>query len=165
MENLLAHSHNILVHFALALFTTGFVVEVIGLVLQHKKTQYAGALMIVAGGIAGFLTMYTGEFAEENVEDVLATGGEQALEIHEEWGGWAGYALLLTALVRLTVFWVDHQILYTGYLLLGGASLVLLLITAHYGGKVTHAGHPHTAITSFSLPAPGTTNYESDSNE
>lgn len=42
--------------------------------------------MIITGGFAGFLTMYTGEYAEENVESVLTAEGEQALESHEEWG-------------------------------------------------------------------------------
>ena len=99
MENLLAHSHSILVHFALGLFVTGFFVEIIGLLIDHEFTRYAGAVMLIVGGTAGLLTMLTGEYAEHNVEEVLAAGGEAALESHEEWGGWAGYLVFVAALV------------------------------------------------------------------
>lgn len=145
MQNLLAHSHSLLVHFTLGLFITGFVVEVIGLVLDHGKTKYAGAIMVITGGLAGFLTMYTGEFAEENVEEILKVS-ERVLERHEEWGGWTGYLLLVTALVRATLLWIRQSLLQTAYLLLGGISLIAVLITGHYGGKVTHAGHPHATL-------------------
>lgn len=147
MENLLAHSHSILVHFTVGLFLSGFIVEIIGLILDHQKTQYAGALMLIMGGTAGLLTMYTGEYAEHNVEEILSSAGEEALEHHEEWGGWAGYFLFATALVRLGLFWFKHNLLRAGYFLLAGVSLVILLLTAHYGGQVTHADHPHTAVT------------------
>lgn len=146
MENFLAHVHSILVHFTIGLFITGFIVEVIGLAVNHERTKYAGAIMVIIGGVAGFLTMFTGEYAEENVEDVI-TVSETVLERHEEWGGWAGYFLLATALVRVSLFQFKQTLLRYGYLLLGGISLVVLLITGLYGGQVTHAGHPHEAVT------------------
>lgn len=166
VENVLAHAHNILVHFAVALFVTGFVVDLIGRLIDHEKTRYAGGIMIVLGGVAGLATMATGEAAEENIEAVLSSGAEQSLEQHEEWGGWAGYLLFATALVRLSLFRFRNRVLSLSYLGIAVVSVAVLVVTAGYGGKVTHAGHPHASITSGqSIPLEMDENGENERDE
>lgn len=61
------------------------------------------------------------------------------------------------------MFWVKHRLLRGGYVVLSGASLVVVLMTAHYGGKVTQADHPHsTIVDSGQQVSPVESRYDDD---
>lgn len=100
--------HPIVVLFPIALFLTGFALDVMGHLLQRETLKRAGLIVVCLGAVGALAAMLTGQFAEESAEESLTAAGERVLDLHEDLGKLTAYLLLAVAAVRL--------ILATGWL-------------------------------------------------
>ena len=78
-----AHWHLVVNHFPIIGTIFGLGILVSGLVLKNKTAINIAYILFVISAIFGFASMYTGEGAEEMVED-LPNVGDQMIHTHEE---------------------------------------------------------------------------------
>ncbi len=137
--------HPIVVHFPIALFLTGFALDVIGHLLQRETLKQAGLILVVLGALGALAAMLTGQFAEESVEERLSSAGERVLETHEDLGKLTAYLLLAIAAVRLILMttWLRGWRWAAGialgiYLIMGVVGVGALTATGYYGGELVY---------------------------
>ena len=78
-----AHWHLVVNHFPIIGTIFGLGILVSGLVLKNKTAINIAYVLFVISAIFGFASMYTGDGAEEMVED-LPNVGDQIIHTHEE---------------------------------------------------------------------------------
>lgn len=141
----LGYYHPQLVHFAIVLCIVGVLLRLVSLTGRAQWTNPAAALLLIAGGIAAYLTAQSGMAAHGPIERI--PGVAEAVEHHEEWGlrarlvfGLIGIVELLAVLVKANLAkglrWVTA---------LGGlAGLFVLYETGEHGGELVYefAGGP-----------------------
>lgn len=137
--------HPVVVHFPIALFLTGFVLDVLGHLLKRETLQRVGAIVLVLGAVGALAAMLTGQFAEESVEERLSAAGERVLDTHEELGKLTAYLLLGVAAVRLLLAtgWLARWRWAVGaalaiYLIAGVVGVGTLTVTGYYGGELVY---------------------------
>ena len=137
--------HPIVVHFPIALFLTGFALDVIGHLFQRETLKRMGLILIVLGALGALAAMFTGQLAEESVEERLSGAGERVLDTHEDLGKLTAYLLLAVAAIRLMLAtsWLSRWRLAAGavlaiYLMLGGVGVGALTATGYYGGELVY---------------------------
>jgi hypothetical protein len=127
-----------------------------GLWRGSEDVQKASLGLLAVTGLSALAVYLTGEPAEDVVEG-LAGVSHDAVEAHEEWGGYAlvaGIATGVLALGTLLLGWLRER--------LGRGAVVLTLVlallssgligyTANLGGKVSH---PELRGTASSVVAP-----------
>lgn len=151
--------HPIVVHFPIALFLTGFALDVIGHLLQRETLKRAGLILVVLGAAGALAAMLTGQFAEESVEERLNGAGERVLDTHEDLGKLTAYLLLAVAAMRLMLAtnWLSRWRWIAGaalavYLIAGAVGVGALTVTGYYGGELVYR---YGAGVQLSQPALG----------
>jgi len=137
--------HPIVVHFPIALFITGLVMDVIGHLFQKETAKKIGLVLVVLGAVGALAAMVTGNFAEEQVEDRLSRAGKQVLDRHEDLGKLTTYLLLVVAAIRVLIAtgWLNRWRFVAGaalaiYLIAGVIGLGTLIMTGYYGGELVY---------------------------
>lgn len=137
--------HPIVVHFPIALFLTGFALDVIGHFSQGETLKRASLILIVLGALGALAAMLTGQFAEEAAEEVLSTKGVGVLDQHEGLGKLTAYLLLAVAAIRLILAtsWLSKWRWAAGialgvYLVAGALGVGALTATGYYGGELVY---------------------------
>ncbi|MFN4218440.1 MAG: DUF2231 domain-containing protein [Candidatus Bipolaricaulia bacterium] len=151
--------HPIAVHFPIALFLTGFALDVIGHLLQRETLKRVGLILVVLGAMGALMAMLTGQFAEEAVEERLSGAGERVLDTHEDLGKLTAYLLLAVAAIRLILAasWLSRWRWVAGaalaiYLIAGAVGVGALTVTGYYGGELVYR---YGAGVQLSQPALG----------
>jgi uncharacterized membrane protein len=137
--------HPVVVHFPIALFLTGFVLDAIGYLFQRETLKRAGLILIVLGALGALAAMLTGQFAEESVEERLSGAGKRVLDTHEDLGKLTAYLLLAVAALRLILAtsWLNRWRWAAGaalaiYLIAGIVGAGALTATGYYGGELVY---------------------------
>lgn len=137
--------HPIVVHFPIALFLTGFALDVMGHLLQRETLKRTALVLVSLGAIGALAAMLTGQFAEESAEESLIAAGERVLDLHEDLGKLTAYLLLAVAAVRLILAtrWLNRWRWVAGaalaiYLIAGVAGVGTLTATGYYGGELVY---------------------------
>ncbi len=137
--------HPIVVHFPIALFITGLVIDVIGHLFQKETAKKIGLVLVILGAVGALAAIFTGNFAEEQVEDKLSRAGQQVLERHEDLGKLTAYLLLVVAAIRAMIAtgWLNRWRFVAGvalaiYLIAGVIGLGTLTMTGYYGGELVY---------------------------
>jgi uncharacterized membrane protein len=137
--------HPIVVHFPIALFITGLVIDVIGHLFQKETAKKIGLVLVILGAVGALAAMVTGNFAEEQVEDKLSRAGEHILDRHEDLGKLTAYLLLIVAAIRALIAtgWLNRWRFVAGaalaiYLIVGLIGLGTLTVTGYYGGELVY---------------------------
>ena len=126
--------HPLMVHFSIALFTVGILLEWVGDLAKNEHWRIAGGINVVLSGVAVVFTVVSGLFARQNLQ-FLGTA-QHILEIHQT------LAFLVSSGVLGLVLWrigrgkrmrkVERRwFLVLGAILLGGISLV-----GYQGGRL-----------------------------
>ena len=142
--------HPLIIHFPIALLLIAPIFIVIGAVLTPAKARsylFAALVLLLVGTASIFVAVETGEAAGKLAE--RAPGMEQVLETHESLAErtQAVFSVLsLIFLALLAVPWslkradtrLTTTILPLAFLVLYSAGALLLVNTAHNGGRLVH---------------------------
>ena len=114
-----AHLHLVVNHFPIIGTILGLGILIAGLVLKNKSIQNTAFVLFVMAAVFGFFSMYTGEGAEEMVED-FPNIGKAIIHEHEELAEKLALLLYATGIFALIS-------LYMGYKRAGSAKIVSLI--------------------------------------
>ena len=141
--------HPLIIHFPIALLLVAPILILLGLISPNRGRAFLGAALIlmVLGTIASWVAVSTGQAAGELAE--RAAGAGAVLEQHEELAETTRSAFtILTGLFLVILFApaifrarFSQKLLlpaYIFFLLLYGSGVVLLVNTAHQGGRLVH---------------------------
>jgi uncharacterized membrane protein len=142
--------HPLVIHFPIALLLIAPVFVLLGALLQPAKGRpylIAAMVLLLLGTAGTFIAVETGEAAGEIAE--RTPGVQQVLETHESLAERtrAVFSILSVIFIALVAFpkWVkkaDHRmsttVLPLAFLVLYSAGILLLLNTAHNGGRLVH---------------------------
>ena len=141
--------HPLVVHFPIALFIVAPIFVIAALVLWRQRLAMLGAaaLLLVLGAIALFVTVASGEAAGEMAERSAAVNA--VLERHEELAEttrivFSALTILLAVAFVLGVWLKDRikrpvwTVGLAVYVLVYAGALLLLVNTAHQGGRLVH---------------------------
>ncbi|MEY4259846.1 MAG: hypothetical protein RL656_819, partial [Bacteroidota bacterium] len=120
--------HPLVIHFPIALLLLAFFLEVYGLSATGKKYKTSIPLITFLGGIGAVFSALSGYFLMNQGDYEVSS-----VELHRNWGiGLAIGSALLIGLYRFPPK-IPHI-----HLLGQGALSILVLITGHLGGNLTH---------------------------
>jgi uncharacterized membrane protein len=138
-----AHFHLLVNHFPIVSLFIAMPLFLMGCWRKNQTLQQVAYAIFVFSGIATALSMYSGEGAEEAVENLQQVTHELIHE-HEEWAEKLALLQYLTAALSLVAFWASHQKqawqskinIAIGVLALAG--LVLCQPVGNSGGQIRH---------------------------
>ena len=133
--------HPLVVHFPIALFLVGFVIDALSWLLKNETLKRAGLIMVLLGALTAIPAVVTGLAIEETIEAQIEalSGAEAALEAHEELAIPTTVVLLGAALLRLgLVVRPRLRALLALYLAVGAVGLGMLAVTGYRGGELVY---------------------------
>ncbi len=136
--------HPIVVHFPIALFITGLVVDVMGHLAERETLKKMGLVLVVLGALGALAAMLTGLSVEETVEAGLSEAGEAVLDNHAQLGQLTAYLLMAVAILRilLATTWIKRplvsRVALAVYVIAGVVGLGLLTVTGYRGGQLVY---------------------------
>lgn len=141
--------HPLIVHFPIALLMVAPLIILIGIFMPQKGRSFliAAFVLMLLGTIAAFIAVSTGGAAGELAEHV--NNVESVLEEHEELAEttrtvFAALTVIFGVIVFAPMFFKKELSriivipLNLAFLLFYGAGVVLLMNTAHQGGRLVH---------------------------
>jgi uncharacterized membrane protein len=145
-----AHYHLVINHFPIIGTIFGVGILIAGLVLKRTVLQQAAFVLFIISALTGFLAMYTGEGAEELVEN-LAGVGNNIIHEHEELA--EKLAVVLYALGALSLTTLFLQVKNNGFAKIATyITLSVALVAVVLGKEVGTSGGEvrHTEIRTTS---------------
>lgn len=144
-----AYIHLTLNHIPVILMPTALAMLAFAMARKSTDLRYAALVLVVVAGVLGAGVYFTGEPAEEVVEN-LPDVSEEAIEQHEEAGLTAAVATGLAGLLALGALVASRR--REGPLWMLAATFVVALVTsillartAHLGGQIHHSEIRQTA--------------------
>jgi len=138
-----AHLHIVVNHFPIIGTLFGLGILIAGLVLKNNSVKNTAYVLFIVAAVFGFFAMYTGEGAEEIVEDMPSVG-KAIIHEHEELAEQFVLALYATGVFALASFVASIKKFRLAKLL-AVVTLLLALVTAFLskdvgtsGGEVRH---------------------------
>jgi uncharacterized membrane protein len=141
-----AHLHLVVNHFPIIGTIFGLVTLIAGLVLKNDSVKNTAYILLIVSAIFAFLSMYTGERAEEMIED-MPNIGHQIIHEHEELAeklALLSYATAAFSLLSLYTSTKKHKFSKSTSII----TLVLAIATTVVGSLVGTSGGEirHTEI-------------------
>ncbi len=138
-----AHFHILVNHFPIIGVIFGLLILIGGFILKNNTIKNTAYCLFVVSAVFGFLSMYSGEGAEELVED-MPTVGHQIIHEHEELAEKFVLVLYVTGLFSILAFITSlknskfAKLLSLITLLLSIVTTVLSVNVGLSGGEVRH---------------------------
>lgn len=138
-----AHFHILVNHFPIIGVIFGLLILISGFILKNNTIKNTAYCLFVVAAVFGFLSMYSGEGAEELVED-MPTVGHQIIHEHEELAEKFVLVLYATGLFSILAFVTSlknskfAKLLSLITLLLSILTTVLSVNVGLSGGEVRH---------------------------
>jgi uncharacterized membrane protein len=138
-----AHFHILVNHFPIIGVIFGLLILIGGFILKNNTIKNTAYCLFVVSAVFGFLSMYSGEGAEELVEDI-PTVGHQIIHEHEELAEKFVLVLYVTGLFSILAFITSlknskfAKLLSLITLLLSIVTTVLSVNVGLSGGEVRH---------------------------
>ena len=134
--------HLALTHVPVMLSIIGFMVLIASTIKKNSTLLKTAYILLVAAGVTAVPVFLTGEGAEEAIEHLPGVS-EGIIEEHEEVAQQSMFAIAAAGLVALAALIVPGlqataRILKGAVMILGVASLGLMVETAHLGGLIRH---------------------------
>jgi uncharacterized membrane protein len=134
--------HLALTHLPVVLSMTGLIILIISLVKKHLVAEKISLYILVAAGVSSLPVFFSGEGAEEMVENLPGIS-ESLIERHEEIAKYGFFILLATALSAfVALLSIPHTAIKVTRILtlvLALTSSVVMAQTAHLGGQIRHS--------------------------
>lgn len=135
--------HLALTHVPVILSLIGLVMLIVALVMKNKTVMTTSYFLLMIAGLAALPVFFTGEGAEESVENIAGVS-EAVIEKHEEVAKMAMISIAIAGLLAMGALFsarwqTASRILRPGVLLLALISGVLMIQTAHLGGQIRHS--------------------------
>ncbi|MGA9637762.1 hypothetical protein [Flavobacterium sp.] len=154
-----AHLHLMVNHFPILGLIFGFGILISGLVFRNNGIKNTAYSLFVVSAIFAFLSMYTGEGAEELVED-MPNIGHHIIHEHEEYA--EKLALILYVLGALSIygFYLNvkthsrARLVSIIILFVAGIGLIFALKTGTSGGEVRHTEIRDTVVEGVHVETP-----------
>ena len=121
----------------------GVLLLVVALVKPNLNTTLSAYLILILGGIGGFVAYFTGEPAEESVEHVPGIS-HKLIHVHEEMAENALiFVFLLTAAAVVGLWaeraqWKNAKKIERFTLVVGIIAFILFAFTGYLGGHIRH---------------------------
>jgi uncharacterized membrane protein len=103
-----AHLHMLVNHFPIIGTIFGFGILIVSLFLKNKSIQNTAYFLFVITAIFAFASMYTGEGAEEMVED-MPNIGHHIIHEHEEIAEKLALVLYLLGFISIVGFYLNQK--------------------------------------------------------
>ena len=138
-----AHFHILVNHFPIIGVIFGLLILIAGLILKNNSIKNTAYCLFILSAIFGFISMYSGEGAEELVED-MPTVGRQIIHEHEELAEKFALVLYATGFFSILAFVTSlknskfAKILALITLLLSVLTTILSVNVGISGGEVRH---------------------------
>jgi uncharacterized membrane protein len=120
--------HPLVIHFPIALLLLAFFLEIYGLSATGKKYKASIPLITFLGGIGAVFSALSGYFLMNQGDYEISS-----VELHRNWG----IALAIGSALLIVLYRFPPKIPHI-HLLGQGALSILVLITGHLGGNLTH---------------------------
>jgi uncharacterized membrane protein len=139
----MAYLHLLSNHFPILGSLFGVLLLVIALVKPNMNTTLSAYLILLLGGIGGFIAYFTGEPAEESVEHVPGIS-HKLIHVHEEMAENALiFVFLLTAAAVVGLWaeraqWKNAKNIERFTLVIGIIAFILFAFTGYLGGHIRH---------------------------
>ncbi|WP_366183411.1 hypothetical protein [Flavobacterium ovatum] len=154
-----AHLHLMVNHFPIVGVVFGFGILISGIYFRNNGIKNTAYSVFIVAAIAAFLSMYTGEGAEELVED-MPNIGHQIIHEHEEYAEKLALILYAMGLLSIYGFYLNvkthakARLLSIIILVIAGVALVFALKTGKSGGEVRHTEIRDTTTVSIPVQSP-----------
>jgi uncharacterized membrane protein len=145
-----AHLHLVLNHLPIVGMLFSLIVLMVGLITKNEGTQRTALGLLIFVGILAVLASWSGEQAEEMVEEINGVS-HKLIHEHEEWAEKAEWSAILTGLLAslgLFLSFKRHQLtkVMLFITLLGGfVSMALFAKAGTSGGVIRHPEINQTA--------------------
>ena len=138
-----AQMHLALTHLPVVLTLAGMIILIVSLIIKNIAVTRVGLYVLIAAGLSALPVYFSGEGAEEMVENIPGVS-EAIIEEHEDIAKLSLIAIIITAvagLIGLMSFITQRfgKPVYIGVLLLSFIATGLLAQTAHLGGQIRHS--------------------------
>jgi uncharacterized membrane protein len=149
-----AHLHLAVNHFPIIISFVGFGILVIGLFLKNNSVKNTAYVLFIVAAVFAFASMFTGEGAEELVEDMPSIG-KKIIHEHEELAEKLALVLYATgifSLLSLYTFVKKNKFAKTvSYvtLTLSLASCILAIGVGTSGGEIRHTEIRNDSVNSL----------------
>ncbi|MCG9792883.1 hypothetical protein [Flavobacterium algicola] len=146
-----AHLHLMVNHFPIVGLIFGFGILISGLYFRNNGIKNTAYSIFIVAAIAAFLSMYTGEGAEELVED-MPNIGQQIVHTHEEFAEKLAILLYITSVLSIYGFYLNVKIhsrarlISIIVLVIAAIALVFALKTGESGGDIRHTEIRSSAV-------------------
>ncbi len=127
-----AHYHLVVNHFPIIGTIFGLGILIVGLVFKKETLQTTAYVLFCIAALTGFLAMYTGEGAEELVED-LPSVGHRIIHEHEEIA--EKFAILVYALGGFSLLTIFLNAKKSSFAKMVAYFTLLLALVATFVGK------------------------------
>lgn len=139
----MAYLHLLSNHFPILGSLFGVLLLVVALVKPNLNTTLSAYLILLLGGIGGFIAYFTGEPAEESVEHISGIS-HKLIHVHEEMAENALiFVFLLTAAAVVGLWaeraqWKNAKNVERFTLVVGIIAFILFAFTGYLGGHIRH---------------------------
>jgi uncharacterized membrane protein len=139
----IAAYHPNIVHFVIALLVVGVLLRLVSLSGRFSFTNAAATTLILLGTAAAILAAVSGEQAHGPVERI--PGVRDAVEEHEQWGGWTRNIFMVASLIEIAVIvlitaqqrFARHAAIVSA--VVGVIGLGVLYEAASHGGELVYS--------------------------
>lgn len=138
-----AHLHLLVNHFPIIGTIFGLGILIVGIILKNYSVKNVAYTLFIIAAIFAFLSMNTGEGAEELVED-MPNIGHQIIHEHEEIAEKLAIGLYILGIVSILGIYLNFKkhpktkLLSFLALTIAMSCTVLAVITGTTGGKIRH---------------------------
>lgn len=144
--------HLALTHIPVILSLTGLVLLSVSLFSRNQQVARISFYILITAGLFTLPVFFTGEGAEEAVENIPGVAGA-LIEKHEETAKVSLWIILLTAFLSATALVRIKMknllpVLKFPVLILALLSAGAMALTAHYGGRIRHTEINTNAVAS-----------------
>jgi uncharacterized membrane protein len=139
----MAYLHLLSNHFPILGSLFGVLLLVVALVKPNLNTTLSAYLILILGGIGGFVAYFTGEPTEESIEHVAGIS-HKLIHVHEEMAENALiFVFLLTAAAVVGLWaeraqWNSAKKIERFTLVVGIIAFILFAFTGYLGGHIRH---------------------------
>ncbi|EKT4498409.1 hypothetical protein SL054_001963 [Flavobacterium psychrophilum] len=138
-----AHLHMVVNHFPIIGIIFGFGILISGIFIKNNTVKNTAYFVFIVSAIFAFTSMYTGDGAEEMVED-MPNIGKKIIHIHEEWAEKSAIVLYILGAISIGGLYLNLKkqakanFISFLVLIIAIAGVILAKFTGTSGGEIRH---------------------------